>query len=190
MLIPEDYAQVNLQFTGTGVPFGAECTFGVFAGIVTSPTAIADAVAASTSDAVLESLYVDEVTLSNIHVKVGPNDTGASTDRVTLQPGTHSGAPGHAGASFLIKKMTNLGGRKGRGRMYLPGIAEESIITGGLMDGAFISAASTVLDDFLEALDTYEIPMQLLHSDATVPTVVVSLVGDSRAATQRRRQRG
>lgn len=189
MMIPAGFAQVNLQFTGSGVPTGAEMTFGVKANTVTNATDIAELAGDACVTANIRSLYTSGMTLSNVHAKIGPNVSGPSGDSVETQTGTAGGDTSPPNVALLIKKSTAVGGRKGSGRMFLPCIAENRTDAGGGITSTLLTAAQTVFDDLRSELIALDIDMVLLHNDATTPNDVTALTVQALAATQRRRLR-
>lgn len=92
--------------------------------------------------------------------------------------------------AILVQKRTPLGGRRNRGRFYLPFmLSQDDLEENGIIGTVALTATQTECNDFLTALQTADIPMFLLHSDGGSPTVVTSLVVQQLAATQRRRLR-
>lgn len=94
--------------------------------------------------------------------------------------------------AFLIKKMTNTGGRTGRGRMYVPGVSEEIVSPAGVVTASTVSAWNTALASYISDLNAIvgvDFPC-LLHSQVgDLPMEITSLICDTRIATQRRRLR-
>lgn len=113
--------------------------------------------------------------------------------------------PGQAGAvsgdflpqnnACLIRKRTALGGRKNRGRMYVPYVLPEgNVDNSGIIAGTRVTAIQTAADDFQDDLLAGDpgpsIPMVVLHSVSTdTPTPITTLEVDNLLATQRRRLR-
>jgi hypothetical protein len=90
---------------------------------------------------------------------------------------------------MLISKNTALGGRRGRGRIFMPGLPASSLDNSGTW---VAGQPSDMADDWQEIWDAMAFvgySHVLLHSNALTPTPVTSLVGQSRVATQRRRAR-
>lgn len=189
MIIPVDFAQVNLIYTGPDVPTGAENTFGV--ALVdpgdTPNTVGLKVIARYTTD--IAPTSTTGVTLSGVLVKFGPNATGPAALVPASVAGSNTGSQVTPQVSYLVTKNTALGGREGKGRMYVPGIEEGSLTAGGVMSGGVQTALQASWDAFLGHLVDDDIAMNLLHTSATVPTVVDSLSVASQAATQRRRNR-
>lgn len=192
MLIPEDFAQINFIFNGAGVPTGAQITMGVwlnpFAG---SPEDLADLAAAAWIGSQWSLFLTSDVDLQEILVKFGPNETGPSFLRPSVDGGAQSGAATPQ-VAYLVHKETNLGGRAGAGRFYLPGVAEGFVGPGGAVDGSQIDDLQLCADTFIGWMDDGDAPLALLHAEGspiTSPTPITALSVDSTAATQRRRQR-
>jgi hypothetical protein len=189
MTIPEHYSQVNLKFTATNVTGTAEMTFGVHNSFDMDPATVEGLVYPNWNTN-LKGLWTNDVTLASILVKNGPDASGPFIDVAhgTVPSGTGLVVPGQVAA--LVRKVTLLGGRKGRGRMYHPGVftgmlnADQSSIA-----GATITAMNAAYATFLSQLASDDIPMVILHGDATTPTVVTALQVQTQVATQRRRVR-
>jgi hypothetical protein len=94
--------------------------------------------------------------------------------------------------SYLVRKVTALGGRAGRGRMYLPGPTEADVNEAGAILGARVTSLQAALNDFLTQMVADGDGPVLLHgvgSPISTPTPITSFSLDTRAATQRRRLR-
>lgn len=96
--------------------------------------------------------------------------------------------------AFLVRKVTGLGGRRNRGRMYLPGCNDNLVDTLGTLTSGGVTSLQAACDAFRTALlATAEIDdLVVLHTatiPAVTPTVITSLAIDPRIATQRRRLR-
>lgn len=190
MFIPENYAQVNLRFGGSGLPTGAEVTFGVLheeSGL--SPADVGNAVKTAWNDNVRDASPI-HTTLQSILVKFGPNATGPAAEVAVGLAGTNSNADVNPAVAVLVQKHTPVGGRKGRGRFYWPLATETEMADGGSLTSSAVAGIQTAMDDFLAALDTASIGMAVLHNDgATVPYQVTSLGVSPTLATQRKRLR-
>lgn len=208
MTIPEGFAQVTHVFGGGSCPRGAVVTYGIeHSGIVT-PAFVADA-AGDAWDAEMLTSQVATCTHVSVEVKFGPDDTGPSASNSRGTIGTAGGAGASPQVAFLAQKSTALGGRRGRGRLFIPGVAEGAVDVSGVVAGASFTQLAGDLTSFLASLDTKGIPMVLLHDPPTewvlvagqprrvpvagsvpVPTPVTSLDASSTISTQRRRVRG
>ena len=208
-VIPEGWGQVNLLYTGTGYPEGAQVTFGIDNRSLDLPAlTIGGLVLDAYVSAGLASPMANSSTLSGILVKLGPNDTGPSV--VTSASVTGANAdPASAAVSWLATKHTLFGGRRGRGRSYFPSVRESQVDGAGMIPPAIVTDWNTRLFNFHAELATESIPMVLLHSYPLIWTVVnnrprsspdtsaalpdpYELTGwtmSNEVATQRRRQR-
>ena len=136
-------------------------------------------------------------------VQIGPGTLAVGQDGgdpITFEspeflPGGESSFPLWPNSAVLVKKGTASGGRRNRGRLYVPGLAIRSLITpGGTIDSAFLADFQTNLDTFLDTVNdgTLFNPTNLgvLHSEPpSAPAVITSLTADAKLATQRRRLR-
>ncbi len=188
MTIPVGFAQVTHNIGGTAMAHPAAVVYGV------------DIVGAATPDEAAETahgLYTDFImkwataatSLESTLVKFGPDATGPSGIFAADEPGLVAGAGSPSNCAYLIRKNSALGGRRGRGRMYVPGVAESQVGDDGDLDNSFASDFQDDINNFWLALGLANMPMVILHDDATSPTPVTSLVLQAQIATQRRRLR-
>jgi hypothetical protein len=130
------------------------------------------------------------VRLNQTRVKFGPNATGADGSAGPPIVGSLNESPDSPQVAVLIKKRTALGGRQGRGRMFLPFLTEAQTDSGGRMTAGAIDGYQVAAGGFLAGLVSRDIPMVLLHAaPEIVPTLVLALEVQSLVATQRRRLR-
>jgi len=188
MTIPEGYGQATFEFTGAVLPTGAATTVGFENVADASASAIAFTMGALFEGTLLEGL-VDDVTLVNTHIKLGPDDTGPTADQPSSTAGSGIDPPASPQVSYLVRKVTALGGRANRGRMYLPGVSEDAVQGDGDVDPAALADQQDRADAFFDGADTAGHPLVVLHDGAGTPTPITSLAFDSRVATQRRRLR-
>lgn len=189
MQIPVGFGQITHFFGGPGLDRGAAVVYGIDLGAVLDPAVAAESAHTIWTNIML-ALQTIDCELHSTLCKFGPNDTGNFATFSAVAAGTGVGAMAPPNTAALIEKVTVLGGRKGRGRMYVPGIADANVEVDGSLTPAFRTQVGSQATDFLNALDTDGIPMTLLHNDSTAPSLVTALQADARAATQRRRLRG
>lgn len=193
MEIPSGYAQANLAFTGTGFPTGAEITLGldvsVYAG---TPNDAALDVAQSWNTVGIDALVPPSCHLTSVEVKYGPSATGPTGLWTGDIAGTASGEQMQPGTAILVRKITALGGKAGRGRFYHPGVIEEQVTAAGDLTSTPLSNWQSALDDWLSTLQAADLSPVVLHaagSPLSTPTPITALQVDGRVATQRRRLR-
>lgn len=134
--------------------------------------------------------------LSGGHVLIG-NDGGAIRWESSITPvvGTGSANCLPQNSAYLLKKQSALGGRKNRGRMYLPCPPESNIGDAGTVNTSIITAINaaavglTVGGAIVNAFDFLGGPVILHEAAIDDPTPVTDLVTDRYIATQRRRLR-
>lgn len=192
--IPEDYAQVTHTVRHQTLSRSWAFTYGInFSTYAEPPTTLA---------AILYSLYVGNLgtrTDNNlvfeqciVRANVGTIDplTIVYTDTDTGSLSFNGVSPNTA---VLVSKVTGVGGRRNKGRMFLPGLlANSDVGETGLLGGAQLTAIQADVNDWFDVLETNATPMYILHNDPPVgvtPTLVSALTVEPLAATQRRRMR-
>lgn len=208
MTIPEGFAEITYKFTGAAAPRGAYVVFGVQnVADVGAPT-VANLARASFTSSTMPARLTDDVALTEVRAKLGPDATGDFASETGSWPGTQATTSFPPQVATLVRKVTGSGGRRGRGRMYFPGVPETGVDDAGIISAAGVTAWNLALADFLGALSGNDLPMYLLHDPATIwtlvngqprrvpisgpipaPDVVSSLIVDPKVATQRRRLR-
>jgi hypothetical protein len=192
MEIPPGFAQINLVFNGLAVPRGAQCVYGVLVtsgGVNTTPAQVAQ-VAANAFSVDLAQRVVNNITLKEVKVKFGPNTTGPDHTLTAGIQGQQNSSGDAPQVAVLIRKVTPFGGRQGKGRMFLPGLAEAVTDTGGTLQGQYRVDLQQDMTDWLTFHDNAGLPVQLLHAEAGLaPFVVTAMEVQSLVATQRRRLR-
>lgn len=207
-VIPVDYAQVTHLFGGAGLPNGAAVTYGIRIPAA-DPGPVAVATLCRDNFAPVMTSLANSVSLINTKIKYGPNDDGAQGEFAgAVVPGSVGSETATPNVAYLVEKTTNLGGRRGRGRFFLPGVYELGVTAGGSIDAGVFAALQGDLTTFHSAMTVDDCEMFLLHSFPTVwiivegqprrisipgiipdPTQITSLSLDPIAATQRRRLR-
>lgn len=140
-----------------------------------------------------------DVTIGPVKVWVG-QDGGEDLVYESTQTRTGgvaiTGLPSNCAA--LVHKQTARGGRRGRGRMFIPWILKETEVDeAGLILSTFVTQLQAEMTDFLADFQTQGCPMALLHQPSApgtehpstpgAPNLVTSLRVDPLISTQRRR---
>jgi hypothetical protein len=189
VIIPSGYGQVNFVFGGSGFARGAQVTFGFKdnSGGATAATIATDFGTRWVNDILLDQS--NTITLDHVKVKLGPNDTGPEATVSSGAAGGLSSQPLPPQDSVIVRKITALGGRKGRGRVFHPGAVESQTDGGGLLTTAAIVTLDGDYADLLAHAAADNLPLYLLHNDATTPTAIDQLDVLQLMGTQRRRIR-
>jgi len=188
----DDYQATIIFPAQTALPHGA--AFGwtgdksVFAGDVQDA---ADAIKIDVTTSGLHNSWCDDVTPAFIEVKFGPTPTATTAVVTYTEAGGETGSVGAVAPAILVSKRTALGGRKNRGRMYIPGQSESAMEPGGFVQAATLADVQSRVDSLLGKLTADDLPMVIGHSDPgdTFAPIVTALVVSPILATQRRRQR-
>jgi hypothetical protein len=200
--LPTGYWMASLHFGGTALPLGATV---VIAGLVNTgdtPSSVGTAIitrlrAAGGPLVSTNTNFSSSATFQDVLVKFGPLDTGPAA---TVAAGGAMGSVGADAATpataVLINKSTGLGGRRGRGRMFFPGISESVIGTGGFLLPATVTSLQSAFTQFNNAMTSAGQPLEILHrydpalgESPMAPTGVLSLDVQALAGTQRQRMR-
>lgn len=192
MIIPDGFGQVNFLFGGIAAPTGAQCTLGFHV-----DPASGDAFAAATGfDAMWASRILpqqsSEILFLGCLVKFGPVDTGPSAQVSRSTAGSLTGNGSQPNVAYLVRKSSDLGGRSGRGRMYIPGVNEGDVNSSGALTSTRRTALQTAVEAFMADAATAGNPLYLLHGNSLgihVPSILTGLSVDATVATQRRRLR-
>lgn len=154
------------------------------------------------ADTVEDIMQTEQLTVAGAfassYIYLGQNTTQMllSGPQLVQLPANITGTAGPAvppaNCAVLVRKNTGGGGRRNRGRFYLPAcyLPENLVDPAGIIDAGSRAEIQGKVSAVLSALDTAGFPMRLLHSSPDdVPTDVISLVVQSRMATQRLRMR-
>lgn len=194
-VVPPGFAHCLIPFNHPLIPRAAVITFGLeISGTVTPVNELIDEVVAS---------FVNSwTTFIDSQVLVGPGKMvvgqdgpdNLSVDGVYTAYGAATSDRAWANTALLLTKLTEQGGRRGKGRMYLPWCLAESVPDeAGRIAPASVATAQTAADDWLAdlvAIDGVE-DMVVLHSTGVTqivdPSPVTRLLVSNVIGTQRRR---
>jgi len=193
VIIPDGYAQLNIQFEGSDLPFGAETTLGFdlreYAGGVGTLLA---GIVTSFNNQDFPTWYDNDIAITNLHMKLGPNDTGPAYD-LPCNIGGDGGASGSTPqVSYLIRKRTADGGHAGSGRMYWPGVIASAVDNDGTVHSGTVTSIQDSFNQFHQDMTDVNATLVLLHgADSPIedPSEIVIFTCDTKVATQRRRLR-
>jgi len=137
------------------------------------------------------------VTWADVLVKFGPLATGsAAVQGVAHAIGAGGGEAYAPNTALLVTKNTSLGGKRGKGRMFVPGLSEGDVANNGIVLAGPLAGFQTSWNAALTQLQSLTLLPMLLHSydpalgqSPQVPTEVTSFVPQALIATQRQRLR-
>jgi len=187
------YADVSIELVHGSMSRPAFITFGVDP-VDTDPVLVAASViSAIGGSGTLQGMLDTTLTIRSVRVSLGV-DGAEDLKAVTAisLPGLKTGSMLPPNSALLLHKRTARGGRRGRGRMYLPwSIQVTETDEAGVIAAATVTAQQAKATAFLSALGSNTVPMVVLHEPGQTatgpPNPVTSLLVDARVGTQRRR---
>lgn len=193
MPTPAGFAACSYEFQQTGLTRKAYVTFGVDP-TDTDPVTVAGQVLGAYSAAgSLKTVMDSSVSLTAVRVSLGTD--GAADLVYVLGAAVVGGASGSyapPNCAVLFHKTTARGGRRGRGRMFLPwAVLQSSLDETGIITSAYVTTLTNAALAWRTALSSATVPLVLLHGPGKTPVVapdpVTSITADRMIATQRRR---
>jgi hypothetical protein len=201
MVTPAGFASVIESLRLAGDPIDHAVTYGLEIDQLNPPTMISllESVAGAFNSNVMPTMPT-QYTHVNTHIEwsvLAPPAPQLVGDRASsAQGGNALGGLIPQNSAYLIRKNTALGGRRHRGRMYLPGVGEASVNDNGVLTQARTEEINPAVGNWLAALraSAAVVDMVLLHASSPLsptpaPTAVTSLAVQPQIATQRRRLR-
>ena len=192
LVIPPGYGHVDISLRHEAYQRDAHVTFGV-----ANAGANVDDVAAEVGTAfatTMTALLDNNVRMRLVEVTVGQDGGDPLViSEVWNQSGGVSGASVPPALAVGISKRTLFGGRRNRGRMFMPWwVNEGQVDEVGVLIPAAVTARQTAVTQLLAVLEADDFPMVLLHrtggSPVPAPTPVINLQVDPVISTQVRRQ--
>lgn len=188
-MIPSGFGEISVIHSGAGIDGQAIWSIGFDNNADDTADEVADNVSAALASLGYLDILSTSCNVDAVRVKLGPDSTGASAEVFPSYTGTIGGQAAPPNIALLVKKNTPLGGRHGRGRLYVPGMAEFNLDQNGLVNSTVLGLAQDFFTTWAGAMVLAAKPFHLLHSDTLSPTAISSLVVDGKFATQRRRLR-
>lgn len=187
--IPEGFSRVAYRFSLSGDPEVMITTMGYETAVVGQ--AVAEAFATTFQDAFPPAEYSASYTFLGVRMEAGA-DGGPPViyEAVRTAVGTAASAPLTQNVAILVRKTSLLGGRRGRGRMFLPPmfLPEGEVSANGMINvGPLAAVQNSVTQAFFTDLDPV-----LLHDNVPsilAPTPITNVIVQAQVATQRRRLR-
>lgn len=193
LIIPDGFAQVAIPIQHTLLARQAITTFGIdlsgFAG--TDPQA-ADAVMTcwiNFVQPVMDSNTTAGPAILTVGVTGGENIVVSG---ILDSTGADSQSSAPPSVAVLVNKITARGGRRGRGRMFVPwAVNTADVNEAGLIATAAVNNLEAAFGDFRTCLSVSDVDMVLLHndgiSDPGAPNAVTQVQVEALIGSQRRR---
>lgn len=194
VVIPVGYAQMNMRWSVAGDPEFMYCTLGLFdvTGAKLPAVQAADVGAAwdastLTTAANMLAGWSAGTVLTTVMTGTGP---------ITFETGTAVAGSAAAGTlpnncAVLVRKQTAAGGRRNRGRMFVPPAYnnESGVNQVGTLDPATVTVYQNLMNSLENELVAVDMLPMLLHSNGGIPTAITSFLVQPKLATQRTRMR-
>ena len=193
MATPLGYADVSVWITIATSTRPSAITFGVDAGEQSVTEVFNDVVASLQVSSGIRIKLANTAAFSRVRVALGTDDDEDLVyDAAMNQPGSHVVEVAPPNCALLVHKRTARGGRRGRGRLFMPWFLNEAKVTSsGMIDASEQVSLQTPFNVWFADLATRGIPMVLLHQGGDTPpgppNLVTSLAVDPMNSTQRRR---
>jgi hypothetical protein len=173
------------MFTSLGVRFTDETS--------TEERAAAGVEALNLAPDIFATETPTEYTIGPGHVEIGIT-LGANlfVDGGVTEVGLQVADATQQNTAWLCNKSSVTPGRKGRGRMFVPGAVDAFVSPSGILDSGYQDSLQTLIDDLALAILGVEIieALVIFHSgEEDTPSDIIALVVDGQVATQRRRMR-
>jgi hypothetical protein len=191
--IPPGFAELWLAWSTSGDAEQMFTSIGLdLATGVTPSQTNTDALTAIARSA-LDDICSADYQVGGGHIIWGQDGSDIRIDSANnLVTGLTAGSALPPNCAYLVRKLTDLGGRRARGRMFIPGVPEGTVGANGVLTGAGLTAVNTAVLALLTNLEGNAAVegLVLFHDTAPfTPTPITSLEAQSKIATQRRRMR-
>lgn len=194
MEIPEGYANVRWVYSVSGVAKEMSFAIGVAPPTAASASEIAelaDQAWAGAGQGGATSMQQGWTYLGTRVIKTFAGTPSAGEFTLSVA-GTATGETIPPNCAILVRKNTALGGRKQRGRIYLPPYRgqDADVSNAGLIGSMTQGILQTAFNTLVTQLNGLDLVPTLFHSDPLdPPTTITSFSVQSLLATQRRRLR-
>lgn len=134
----------------------------------------------------------DVYDLSDVTVTEMTEDGPISSAAGPAIAGTGGQAPVPINCALLVTKLTGIGGRRNKGRMYIPPFlpGESQVDQNGILTGTVQAVIQGQIDAAVAANAADDIGYVLFHQTGSeIPTAITELRCENLIATQRRRMR-
>lgn len=132
----------------------------------------------------------NSITMTTIDFVLGQDgNDDVVVSRVAGHPGISGGGMVPINTTFLFQKRTALGGRRGRGRMYLPGVSEGAVADDGSLDTGVAAGLAANIGTWLADWPGDWVPALFHQSAPYAPSMITSINVSPKVATQRTRLR-
>lgn len=207
--IPAGFGQVTFDMACPGQSGNINIVIGFEDVLASGAVSCGTTIGGVFQDTFVEQMFAIPVTYLGLHIEMGVRPGGAIAD---IGPDAAKPLIGTQGANMLpvnnallIRKLSGLGGRANKGRMFVPGVSEAIVGNDGIVDGTSLAQYQTDIITWFDAMTAADVPLVLLHTqaqtsapgvlpktyaaNAPAPTDVITMQVSNKMATQRTRLR-
>jgi len=200
LVVPPGFADVAIELRGLGDPVPWYVTYGVDISDAGGDVELIGRRQLAAWGTLMPKLHT-EVSMSGVKLTIGqdgPFPVRQFVPTLTAVNGATPGAKLPQNCALLVRKNTGAGGRRARGRFFVPLILAEGAVSNvGVIANDALADYTNGVNAFYASLTTGTAfpptPMVVLHSTGISPVIdpspVLSLACDNVIATQRRRLR-
>jgi hypothetical protein len=131
--VPQGFAEVAFRTAQVGDQEEMLCTIGISLDEASIISQAGVAAIADTWSAAIRPMMSQETTFRGVFVNLGPDGQGLRFVEERNLVGGLNLPPVPNNTAVLLKKQTAVGGRRNRGRMYVPGLPEGKVNGAGVL---------------------------------------------------------
>lgn len=143
--------------------------------------------------AAIDGAVSSQYTFDGGYVLVGQDGGDIRYDSIVTRNGALGGSAIVQNVSLLVRKNTGLGGRRNRGRMFIPGTPSTLVSNIGVVTASHVTAAQTAMNLLMSSglftASNTDAAVLFHETPPFTPSVITSLDVQPIVATQRRRLR-
>ena len=196
VIVPEGFSNLTLVMTVAGSLKEMTNSIGILCTDLTPPSLQDQTdnlydIAVASGHPWQAAAFADEWTFQGVVLTTTVDGLPVVTQHLEPLSGTNSGATQPPNCAAIIRKVTGSGGRKNRGRLFMPAgfLVETQVDAAGFLDEGVVDGFNTQFASWHAALLSADFLPELFHSDATDPTGITAFSAESLIGTQRRRLR-
>lgn len=194
VVIPVGFGQLTIRWSFTGAVRNSVVTIGYDFTTIdpAAHAAIIDPILTAAAGPCNPSNMIPGWTYRGIVCTEMEDPGPISFELLASVAGSGTGLPMTPNVAVLVKKVTGAGGRRNRGRLFVPPIypGESAVDSAGIIPPSDITVLNTRWNHVRTSMATAGLTWVLFHgSGSLTPTVITQAAADSRVATQRRRLR-
>ncbi len=194
--VPAGFAEIIYRFTIAGDAEEMLTSWGIGNELNQNWTADHASQLADVYGTTMRTRQSGDCVFRGVYLRAGPDNEGPQFTADRNLPGTGTGVSLPPNNAALLQKRSNVGGRRNRGRNYIPGVPVADVNQAGVWGTGKQAVWQTAASNWLAetAARAFVSEVVIFHTTAAgvpglPPTVVESITVPTKIATQRRRMR-